>query len=177
MPPAIAEWPVKNFIGLYMALYKQSTTRNAKLTPAETKAIEQNLPIYIDSYFPDTFGDSGTLQGMTDLENRPLAELADIKHKGTSLSLTWTAEDTEAARESAKTLSQRLRDSKESSEEAKKMDTTEYFEWITFETRYRLCLEQRPPTAASRRGINTNNILIDLSNLRSNSLNTTQVFK
>jgi hypothetical protein len=52
------------------------------------------LPIFVESYFPDTFGDTGTLQGMTDLESRPLAEMADIKHKSTNLSLTWTAEDT-----------------------------------------------------------------------------------
>jgi hypothetical protein len=172
MPPAIPEWPLNKFTGLYMALHKESTS--TKLTAADTKAIEFNLPIYIESYFPDTYGDTGTLQGMTDLELRPLADFADIKHKGTNLPLTWTAEDTAAARESAKTLTQRLRDLAESSvrdlaessEEVKKMDKTEYLEWIAFETRYRLCLDQRPPTAASRRGTNTNNILIDLLKLR-----------
>ncbi len=59
MPPAIAELPVENFAGLYMALHKEST--NTKLTAADTKAIENNLPIYVESYFPDTFGDTGTL--------------------------------------------------------------------------------------------------------------------
>ncbi len=107
MPPSIAKWPVKNFVGLYMALHKEST--NTKLTAADTKAIENNLPIYVESYFPDAFGDTRTLQGMTDLESRPHAEMADIKHKSTNLSLTWTAEDTAAARESAKILRHRLR--------------------------------------------------------------------
>ncbi len=91
MPPAIAEWPVKNFAALYLALYKEST--NTKLTAADSKAIDNNLPIYVESYFPDTYGDTGTLQGM--------ADMADIKHKGTILSLIWAAEDTAAARESA----------------------------------------------------------------------------
>ena len=146
-----------------MALHKESTS--TKLTAADTTAIEFNLPIYIESYFPDTYGDTGTLQGMTDLELRPLADFADIKHKGKNLPLTWTAEDTAAARESAKTLTQRQHDLAESSEEVKKMDKTEYLEWIAFETSYQLCLDQRPPTAASRRGTNTNNIIIDLLRL------------
>ncbi len=85
MPPAIAEWPVKNFAALYLALYKEST--NTKLTAADSKAINNNLPIYIESYFPDTYGDTGTLQVMADLESRALADMADIKHKGTNLSL------------------------------------------------------------------------------------------
>ena len=85
MPPAIAEWPVKNFAALYLALYKEST--NTKLTAAYSKAIDNNLPLYIESYFPDTYGDTGTLQVMADLESRALADMADIKHKGTNLSL------------------------------------------------------------------------------------------
>jgi hypothetical protein len=51
MPPAIAEWPVKNFAALYLALYKEST--NTKLTAADSKAIDNNLPIYISrAIFP-----------------------------------------------------------------------------------------------------------------------------
>ncbi len=64
MPPAIAEWPVKKLAALYLALYKEST--NNKLTAADSKAIDNNLPIYIESYFSDTYGDTGTLQGMAD---------------------------------------------------------------------------------------------------------------
>ena len=63
MPPAIPEWPLNKFTGLYMALHKESTS--TKLTAADTKAIEFNLPIYIKSYIPDTFSDTGTLQAMT----------------------------------------------------------------------------------------------------------------
>ena len=95
MPPAIAEWPVRNFAALYLALHKEST--NTKLTSADSKAIDNNLPIYIESYFPYTYGDTGTLQGMADLESRALADMGDIKHKGTNLSLIWAAEDTAAA--------------------------------------------------------------------------------
>jgi hypothetical protein len=149
VPPAIAEWPVKNFAGLYMTLHKEST--NTKLTAADTKAIENNLLKHVESYFPDTFGDTGTLQGMANLEGRPLAEMADIKHKSTNLSLTWTAEDTAAARESAKILAHRLRHLKETPEQAERVDNIEYLEWIAFETSYHLCLEQRPLPAASHR--------------------------
>ena len=150
MPPAIAEWPVKNFAALYLALYKEST--NTKLTAADSKAIDHNLPIYAESYFPNTYGDTGTLQGMTDLESRALADMADIKHKGRNFSLIWAAEDTAAARESAKILAQRLREIAEDPDRTERIENREYLEWITFETRYRLCLEQRPLPAAGRRG-------------------------
>jgi hypothetical protein len=150
MPPAIPEWPLNKFTGLYMALHKESTS--TKLTAADTKAIEFNLPIYIESYFPYTYGDTGTLQGMADLESRPLADFADIKHKGTNLSLLWAAEDTAAARESAKILAQRLRNIEQGPERAERMENSEYLKWIAFKTRYRLCLEQRPLPAAGRRG-------------------------
>ena len=95
MPQVIPEWPQKFFISVYMALYKERT--NAKLTAADSRAIQNQLPIYIDSYFLEAFGDTETLQGMQDLESRPLAEMADINHKGTNLRLAWTAEDTAAA--------------------------------------------------------------------------------
>jgi hypothetical protein len=150
MPPAIAEWPVKNFAALYLALYKEST--NTKLTAADSKAIDINLPIYIESYFPYTYGDTGTMQGMAYLESRALADMAHIKHKGTYLSLIWAAEDTAAARESAKILAQRLREIAEDPDRTERIENREYLEWITFETRYRLCLEQRPLPAAGRRG-------------------------
>ncbi len=74
-----------------MALNKESI--NTKLTAADTKAIENQLPLYIESYFPNAFCDTGTLQRMQDLESMPLAEMADIKHRGTNLSLAWTVED------------------------------------------------------------------------------------
>jgi hypothetical protein len=89
---------------------------------------------------------------MSDLESRTLADMADIKHKGTNLSLIWAAEDTAAARESAKILAQRLREIAEDPERTERIENREYLEWITFETRYRLCLEQRPLPAAGRRG-------------------------
>ncbi len=103
---------------------------------------------------------------MTNLESRPLAEMADIKHKSTNLSLTRTVEDTAAARESAKILAHLLRHLKDTPEQAKRVDNIEYLEWIAFETRYRLCLEQGPLPAASRRGTNNKTILIVLLKLR-----------
>jgi hypothetical protein len=63
---------------------------------------------------------------MTNLESRPLAEMADIKHQSTNLSLIWAAEDTAAARESAKLLAQRLRDIEEDPERAERMENSEY---------------------------------------------------
>ena len=53
---------------------------------------------------------------MQDLESKPLAMMAQIKHPGTGLSLEWKPEDTAAARESATILKQRLRDREEDSE-------------------------------------------------------------
>jgi hypothetical protein len=122
------------------------------LTAADSKAIDNDLPIYVESYFPDTYGDTGTLQGLADLESRALADMADIKHKGTNLSLIWAAEDTAAARESAKILAQRLREIAEDPERTERIENRKYLNWISFETRYRLCLEQRPLPAAGRRG-------------------------
>ena len=95
MPKEIPEWPSKTYVTLYTALQKDST--KLKLTTPESKAIEQQLPIYIESYFPDVFTDTGSLQGMKDMESRSLAEMADIKHKATGLSLVWKTEDTAAA--------------------------------------------------------------------------------
>ena len=115
------------------------------------KAFEMNLPIYLESYFSDAFGDTGTLQGMQDLEGKPLAMMAQIKHPGTGLSLERKQEDTAAARESATILRQRLRDREEDPDSTEVITNDEYLTWFTYETRYRLCLEQRP-AAAGRRG-------------------------
>ena len=106
--------------------------------------------------------------------------MAQIKHPGTGLSLEWKTEDTAAAQESATILRQRLRDVEEDSERAEVIGNNEHMEWLTYETRYRLCLEQRPVLAAGSRG--TNNIyikyiIIVLLKLRSNSSNITQVLK
>ena len=88
MPKEVAEWPVRTYIGLYTSLEKD--IKNLRMTRAESKAFESNLQIYFWSYFPDAFGDTGALQGMQDLESRPLAaEMAEIKHKPTGLSLEW----------------------------------------------------------------------------------------
>ena len=56
-----------------------------------------HFPIYLESYFSDAFGDTGTLQGMQDLEGKPLAIMDQIKHPGTGLSLEWKPEDTAGA--------------------------------------------------------------------------------
>lgn len=160
MPKEIPEWPSKTYVTLYTALQKDST--KLRLTTLESKAIEQQLPIYIESYFPDVFTDTGSLQGMKDMESRVLAEMADHKHKNTGLSLVWKTEDTAAARESASKLTKLLRDAT-NDPAAAKIQSSDYFEWFTYETRYRLCLDQRPPpaaAAAARRGTNNRYISI-----------------
>jgi hypothetical protein len=176
MPKAIPEWPVKNYIGLYQTLEKRC--KGLRVAATELKAFEANLPIYLEGYFSEAFGDTGTLQGMKDLEGKPLAIMAQIKHAGTGLSLEWKPEDTAAARESATILKQRLRDREEDPDNIEEITNAEYLVWFTYETRYRLCLEQRP--AAARRGTNDKyikSIIIALLKLRSNSSNITQVLK
>ena len=81
---------------------------------------------------------------MQDLESEPLAIMAQHKHPGTGLSLEWKPEDTAAAREAATILKQRLRDREEDLDNAEAFTNDEYLLWFTYETRYRLCLEQRP---------------------------------
>ena len=88
----IPQWPSMTFVSLYVALQKDSL--GTKLTAADTRAIEQQLPIYIESYFPEVFSEPGTLQGMKDMESRTLNEMADHRHKQTGLSLDWKTEDT-----------------------------------------------------------------------------------
>ena len=161
MPKKIPEWPSKTFVSVYVALQKDSLGKN--LTAADTRAIEQQLPIYIESYFPEVFSDPGTLQGMKDMESRTLDGMADHKHKHTGLSLDWKTEDTAAARESAEKLTERIREINGDKDKEKKIAISEYFEWFTYETRYRLCLDQRPPPAAAavvRRGTNNRYISI-----------------
>ena len=114
---------------------------------------------------------------MKDLEGKPLAIMAQIKHAGTGLSLEWKPEDTAAARESATILKQRLRNRENDPENTAVITNDVYLVWFTYETRYCLCLEQRP---AGRRGTNNKYIkyiIIALLKLRSNSSNITQVLK
>ena len=47
--------------------------KSLRVLPAEAKALEMNMPIYLESYFLEAFADSGTLQGMQDLESKLLA--------------------------------------------------------------------------------------------------------
>ena len=110
------------------------------------------------------------------MESRTLNEMADHKHKLTGLSLdsAWKPEDTAAAEASAKKPTQRMREINEGKDNKKKILISEYFELFTYETRYRLCLDQRPPPSAGRRGTNNKYIVIVLLMLRSNSSNITQ---
>ena len=177
MPKAIPEWPLKTYLSVYTTLDKEH--KGLRVLPAEAKALEMNLPIYVESYFSEAFVDSGTLQGMQDLESKPLAIMAQHKHPGTGLSLEWKPEDTAAAREAATILKQRLRDREEDPDNAEAVTNDAYLLWFTYETRYRLCVEQRP-AASARRGTNNKYIkyiIIALLKLRSNSSNITQVLK
>ena len=76
MQKAISEWPVKTYIGLYQTLDKFN--KCLRIPASELRAFEMNLPIYLESYFSDAFGDTGTLQGMQDLESRSLVIMAAI---------------------------------------------------------------------------------------------------
>ena len=143
MPTEIAEWPVAKYIALYLALQK-STTAQAKLNAKETKVLENDLPVYLESYFTDAFGDNGTLQRMEDLESRPLDDMAQHLHKATKLELNWGSDETNKAHEIAVSLQGKLRDRKEDPADAAEITNAEYLEWITYETRYRICSEQRP---------------------------------
>ena len=166
MPTEIPQWPSKTFVSVYVALQKEC--KGTKFTSADTKAIEHQLPLYIKSYFPDVYGDTGTLQGMKDMENRTLNDMADHIHRQTGLSLDCKTEDTAAAEASAKILKQRIREINEGKDNEKKILISEYFEWFTYETRYRLCLDQRPPPAAAAAGYQQQIYF------RSNSSNITQ---
>ena len=90
---------------------------------------------------------------MQDLEDKPLAIMAQHKHPGTGLSLEWKPEDTAAAREAATILKQRLRDREEDPDNAEAFTNDAYLLCFIYETRYGLCLEQRQ-AAAARRGTN-----------------------
>ena len=138
-----------------------------------------NLPIYGESYFSEAFVDSGTLQGLQDLESNTLAIMAKNKHPGNGLSLEWKPEDTAKAREAATILKQRLHDRDNDPDNSEAFTNDAYLLWFTYETRYRLCVEQRP-AASARRGTNNKYIkyiIIALLKLRSNSSNITQVLK
>ena len=177
MPKPIPDWPVKTYLSLYTTLDKQY--KGLRVFPAEARALEMNLLIYLESYFSDAFGGTGTLQGMKDLEGKPLAIMAQIKHPGTGLSLEWKPEDTAEAREAATSLKQRLHDRDNDPDNSEAFTNDAYLLWFTYETRYRLCLEQRQ-AAAARRGTNNKYIkyiIISLLKLRSNSSNITQVLE
>ena len=64
---------MKTYIDLYQNLEKY--IKSLRIPASELRTFEMNLPIYLESYVSDAFGDTGTLQGMQDLESRPLAIL------------------------------------------------------------------------------------------------------
>jgi hypothetical protein len=163
MPKEIAGWPVAKYIALYLASQKSAT--QTKLNKTEARVLENDLPVYLESYFTDAFGDNGTLQRMEDLESRPLDDMAQHQHKATKLELSWGSDETTKAHAIAKSLQGKLRDRKEDPADAAEITNEEYLEWITYETRYRICSEQRPPPSQilSKRGATNNLLVVSLS--------------
>ena len=125
----------------------------------------KDLPVYLESYFTDAFGDNGTLQRMKDLESRPLDDMAQHQHKATKLELSWGSDETTKAHAIAVSLQGKLRDRKEDPADAAEITKKEYLEWITYETRYRLCSDQRPPPsqAGGKKGATNNLLVVSLS--------------
>ena len=54
MQKEISAWLVKTYIGLYQTLDKYN--KSLRVPASELRAFEMNLPIYLKSFFSDTFG-------------------------------------------------------------------------------------------------------------------------
>ena len=143
MPQAISEFSSKAAVSLYLLLQKSAV--GLSLNRGESRKLDDDFKSYMEHHWREVFGDGGVLQGMKDLETRPLdSEAFEVKHKITKLDLAWNQEDTAAATECARTLVQMIRD-RDNDPSAKQLTNSDYLKWITFEVRYRCALESRPP--------------------------------
>ena len=153
-PDEPADLTAKVACQLYLAIEKRS--RNAAKS-ADNLIIGANHPIYIRDYFPDVFGDSGTLKDMQRLESGgdkdSMSDLVDTKYK-TRLKLTWTEADTKAATEKATIIMKQMRD--HNNDPAKPaVPDAEWVQWYSLEARFRLITEARlaaPPTQQKGKG-------------------------
>ena len=146
-PDTHCELSAKIACQLYLALEKKSR-KAAKA--ADNAIIQTNHPIYIRDYFPDVFGDAGTLKDMQRLESggdhTSMGDLVDTKYK-TRLNLTWTEADTKAATEIATIIVKQMRD-RDNDPSAADVQDAEWLQWYSFEARFRLITEARLAEAA-----------------------------
>jgi hypothetical protein len=142
MPAATADFSAKAAVSLYQLL--QKSVKGISLKALESKKMDAEFEFYMEHYWRQVYGDNGTLQGMKDLEDRPLDPHAfDHQHRVTKLDLSWEAKDTAEATASAEQLTKLMRDS-ENDPAAQKPKNSDYLAWMTFEVRYRCALESRP---------------------------------
>ncbi len=70
MPTAPVDFTAKAAISLFQLLQKSVT--GLILAKNETKRLDAEFPRYMEHYWREVYGNTGTLQGMKDLEERPL---------------------------------------------------------------------------------------------------------
>jgi hypothetical protein len=139
LQPEQSEFTAKVACTLYLArlAFDKKVRKIAK--QADNFFIEINHPIYVRDFFPDVFGDSGTLNDMQRMEtggdNESMSDLHDTKYK-TRLLLTWTEADTKAATEKATILVKKLRDLENDPATAVPVTDTEWQQWYSFDARF-----------------------------------------
>jgi hypothetical protein len=142
MPAAPVCFTAKAAVSLLQLL--QKNVNGISLKTSESKKLDTDFEFYMEHYWQEVYEDTGTLQGMKELEQRPLDPQAmDHVHKVTKLDLKWDAEDTSRATASAEKLTKLLRDS-ENDNTAQAPTNSDFLPWMTFEVRYRCALESRP---------------------------------
>jgi hypothetical protein len=154
MPTTPVDFTAKAAVSLYQLL--QKIVDGISLCSRESKRLDTEFELYMEHYWREVYGDTGTLRGMKYLEERPLdPEVFDHLHKATRLPLKWDAEDTSQATACAEKLTKMMRDS-ENDDTAPALKNCDYLPWMTFEVRYRCALESRPQKSAQRRGKSVN---------------------
>jgi hypothetical protein len=154
MPTAPVDFTAKPAVPLFQLL--QRRVNGTSLSRAEYKKLDREFALYMEHYWREVYGDTGTLRGMKDLEERPLdAEAMEHLHKATRLELKWDAKDTSQATACAEKLTKMLLDS-ENDDTAPALTNGDCLPRMTFEVRYRCALESRPQKSPPRRGKSVN---------------------
>ncbi len=153
MPPPV-DFTAKAAVSLFQLL--QKVVDGISLSSRDSKTLDTEFALYMEHYWQEVYGDTRTLLGMKDLEERPLdPEAFDHLHKATRLPLKWDAEDTSQATACAEKLTKMMRDS-ENNDTATALKNCNYLPCMTVEVRYRCALESRPQKSAPRRGKSVN---------------------
>jgi len=154
MPTAPPDFSAKAAVSLYQLL--QKSVNGVSMKQGGSKKLDKEFAIYMEHYWREVYGDTGTLRGMKDLEERPLDPQAlDHLQRDTKLALKWDAENTSQATACAEKLTKMLRD-RENDDTAPALTNCDYLPWMTFEVRYRCALESRPQKSPLRRGKSVN---------------------